>query len=148
MDYSNVQLRAQRAMSERMLERYPMSNSDLFSSEESSEDDISDLIYRNFRYRKSAADVPFRLDNPIDGSVPVLCRPSDTRPHSVSACAKCHSIRTNPRFRPSSFHYYGKLPNEPKVCVSDDSSENEIQMPQRKSFSNKRRRARFKHNLR
>lgn len=146
MDYSKVQLRAQRAMSDRMLERYPMSNSDLFSTDDSSEGDLSELIYRNLRF-KSPMDLPFRIDNSIDGSVPIV-QPAN-RPHSVNACAKCNAIRTNPRFRPSSFYFYGKPLNERNVCVdSDDSSENEIQVPKRKSFSNKRRRNRLKHSLR
>lgn len=144
MDYSKVQRRAQRAINDRMLERYPMTNSDLFSSEESSEDDLADLIYRNLRF-KSPMELPFRMDNFIDG-VPISNRPFENRPQSISACVKCNQIRTNPRFRPSSFHCYGKLQNEQKVCESnsDDSSENEIKVSQRKSFSNKRRRTRLK----
>lgn len=144
MDYSKVQRRAQRAINDRMLERYPMSNSDLFSSaDDSSDDDISDLIYRNLRF-KSPMELPFRMDNFVDG-VPVSCRPTENRPKSVSACAKCNQIRTNPRFRPSSFHCYGKLQSELRFCESDsDSSEDDIKVSQRKSFSNKRRRPRTK----
>lgn len=144
MDYSKVQRRAQRAINDRMLERYPMTNSDLFSSEDSSENDLADLIYRNLRF-KSPMELPFRMDNIVDG-VPVSRRPSENRPQSISTCVKCNQIRTNPRFRPSSFHCYGKLQNEQRICESnsDDSSENEIKVPQRKSFSNKRRRTRLK----
>lgn len=141
MDYSKVQRRAQRAINDRMLERYPMTNSDLFSSEDSSEDDLADLFYRNLRF-KSPMELPFRMDNFIDG-VPISSRPSEIhRPQSISTCVKCNQIRTNPRFRPSSFHCYGKLQSEQRVCESDsdDSSENEIKVPQRRSFSNKRRR--------
>lgn len=146
MEYSKVQRRSQRAMSERMLERYPMSNSDLFSSENSSEDDISDLVYRNLRF-KSPMELPFRMDNFTDGSLPVSYRLPELRPQSFSACAKCNQIRTNPRFRPNSFHYYGKLKNMPIVCLSD-TSEDEINLQKRKSFSNKRRRNRLKQKLR
>lgn len=143
MDYSKVQRRAQKAINDRMIERYPMTNSDLFSSDDSSEDDLTDLIYRNLRFKPSM-ELPFRMDNMVDG-VPVSCRHSKNRPQSISACAKCTQIRTNPRFRPTSLHCYGKLQNEQRMCESDDdSSEDEIQKPQRKSFSNKRRRSRLK----
>ena len=143
MDYSKVQRRAQRAISDRLMERYPMTNSDLFSSdEESSEDNVSDLIYRNLRF-KSPMELPFRMDNFVDG-MPV--RHLENRPQSISACSKCNQIRTNPRFRPSSFHCYGKLQNDHRIYDSDDdeSSEDELKVLERKSFSNKRRRSRLK----
>lgn len=153
MDYSKVQQEAadsqKRAFNDRMLERYPMSTSDLFISESSSEDnndDISAEIYRNLRF-KSPMESPFRMDSFVDvGS----CRPSAEKRQSVSiACAECNQIRIKPKFRPSSFHCYGKLRNERKFRESnDDSSENEIKLPQQKSFSNKRRRSRLKCNLR
>lgn len=149
MDYSKVQLRAQRALNDRMLERYPMSNSDLFSSENSSDDDISDLVYRNFRF-KPTAELPFRMDSFGDGIVPTICRPlSENRTQSTSACVKCNQIRTNPRFRPNSLHCHAKLQIEQKPCESsDDSSEADSQIPQRKPFSIKRRRSRLKCNSR
>lgn len=143
MDYSKVQRRAQRAISDRMMERYPMTNSDLFSSdEESSEDDVSDLIYRNLRF-KSPMELPFRMDNYVDG---MTVRAVENRPQSISTCTKCNQIRTNPRFRPSSFHCYGKLQNEHRIYDSDndESSEDELKVLEQKSFSNKRRRSRLR----
>lgn len=145
MDYLKVQRRAQRAMNDRILERYPMSNSDLFSRED---DEVSDLIYRSIRFKAPNEPPEFQVDSFVDG-VPVLCCLSGTRPQSISACAKCNRIQTNPRFRPFSFHSYGKLQNEQKLCESsDNSSEIEDKMSKRKSFSNKRRRSRLKHKRR
>lgn len=149
MDYSQVQNRARRALSERMFERYPMSNSDLFSSDSSSEVDISDLVYRNLRFNPSI-NPPVRLENFVDGSVPVSYHPVEIRPQSVAACTKCNQIRTNPRFRPSSYHCYSQLQNEKKVRsfeADGDSTDEQARMIQRK-VTKSRRRTRTKSHLR
>lgn len=149
MDYSQVQKRARRALSERMFERYPMSNSDLFSSDSSGEFDISDLVYRNLRF-KPPPNPPFRLENFVDGSVPVSFRSVEFRPQSVAACTKCNQIRTNPRFRPSSFHCYSQLLNEKKIRsfeADGDSTDEQDGMIQRR-VTKSRRRTRTKSHLR
>lgn len=148
MDPAYVQRRTQRSMSDRMLERYPMSNSDLYSSDSScDDDDISDLVYRNWRL-KAPVKLPFRVENFVtDESVTISRRPSDIRPQSIANCVKCNQIRTNPRFRPSSFHSYGKFVPEQKaaLCVADDdeSSDDQIEMNQQ-TFPKNRRRTRHK----
>lgn len=143
MNFPHVQRRAQSAMSDRMLERYPMSNSDLFSSDSSCEDEIADLVYRNLRL-KASMKLPFRMENYVDESMPISRHPPDFRPQSVADCSKCNKIRTNPRFRPSSFHSYGKLLNEQKMFASDDESSDDQVNAYRRPFPKHRRRSRLK----
>lgn len=143
MDNLKVQRRAYRAPADRMLERYPMSNSERYSSDISSEEDTSDLVYRNWRFKSPMAQ-PLQINSLVN-----VCEPVgsfEMRPNTHNACVKCNRIRTNPRFRPSSFHCYGQLQ---RVFVSDgDSSEEVEQDAQHKQFSNHRRRARPKCNSR
>lgn len=138
MDHLKVQRRAHRAPADRMLERYPMSNSELYSSDISSDEDTSDLVYRNLRFKP-----PFQMNSFANN----VCAPSGSVEFQPkSACVKCNKIRTNPRFRPSSFHCYGQLQ---RVIVSDeDSSDDQLQSTHRNSFSHQRRRARLKCNSR
>lgn len=146
MDNLKMQRQAHRAPADRMLERYPMSNSELYSSDISSDEYISDLVYRNLRF-KTPMGQPYKVNNSA-ANVYASVGSFENRSHSKGACVnvKCNKIRTNPRFRPSSFHCYGQLQKE---FVSDgDSSDDQLQFIQRNSFSNRHRRARLKCNSR
>lgn len=145
MEFPHVQRRPQKSMSDRMLERYPMSNSDLFSSDSSYEDEIFDLVYRNMRPKPPPVKHPFRVENFTNESVPISRRPPNIRPQSIANCIKCNQIRTNPRFRPSSFHSYGKLLNDQKSILSDDeSSDDQLMNAYQRPFPKNRRRPRHK----
>lgn len=144
MNSLKVQRRAHRAPADRMLERYPMSNSELYSSDISSDEDISDLVYRNLRF-KTPTGQPHQ-PNGFGNLCAPQQSPFEARSHIRNSCAKCNRIRTNPRFRPSSFHCYGQLQ---RVFVSDEnSSEDHLQSNQTSSISSHRRRARLKSNSR
>lgn len=123
MHYSMMQRTQLRApMSDRHLERYPMSSSDLFNSNSSSDEDVSDLVYRNYRFNGNAPP-PARLSDAPDEQLPM---PVQRRPHSMQAhCMKCNMPRTNPKFRHSSV-----LPSQirtqlGKFSASDGQYENE-----------------------
>lgn len=145
MDNLKVQRRAHRAAADRMLERYPMSNSDLYSSDVSSDDDISDLIYQNLRFKSPMG--PPRQINSFENNRAFVC-PPQLRPRTQIACQRCNNntIRTNPRFRPSSFHCYGQLR---RPLVSDEDSSEDLPQPNHRSqYSDHRRRARLRCNSR
>lgn len=154
MDFSQVQCRDQRAMEDRCSERYPVSNSDLFSSSDSSfANEIYDPVYRNLRL-KPQNKFPFRMDNLSTDEIPIdTQRHTHFRPQSLITGKTCNRIRTNPRFRPSSFHWYGgKISNERKVFAAnynnDESSEdqmyNEFNPPSYPKSCRRRRRPRYK----
>lgn len=145
MEFPHVQRRPQKSMSDRMLERYPMSNSDLFSSDSSYEDEIIDLVYRNMRLKPPPVKHPFRVENFTNESLPISRHPPDIRPQSIANCIKCNQIRTNPRCRPSSFHSYGKLLNDQKLILSDDeSSDDQFMNAYQRPLPKNRRRTRLK----
>lgn len=141
---------AHRSPSERGMERYPMSNSDLFISDSSSEDDVRDLIYRNFQFTKSI-EPPFRTTNEIH-SPNNQRRPPDIQPHSmIHSCTKCNRIRTNPNFRYSSAYCRSKRNMDFRIKSdgnNDDTTEDEDTLKPRRSFPHNRRRVRPKSHLR
>lgn len=133
-------------MANRIPSPYRMSNSDLFSSDSSSENGIDDHIYRNLQ--------PFRMENFITDEIMPISqyrRHIDIRrPQSMTNCKKCSQIRTNPRFRPSSYQCYGKSSNERNLFESndDESSDDQISF-QKPSFSKiRQRRFRYKNHTR
>lgn len=138
-----------------MTEQYPMSKSDLYSSDSSSENEIDDLIHHNLRPNASI-ELPFRMENFITvENMPVPQRRKDIRPLSMSNCKKCNQIRTNPRFRPSSFHCFNELSNVRNVFQSnndDDDDDNKLSEDQmsfyKPSFPKNRRRFRYKNHTR
>lgn len=147
MEFQHVKRRSQRPMSERMLERYPMTNSDLFSSDNSYEDEATNLVHRNMRH-KAPVKIPFRVEHFGNGS---SCQIPNIRPQSTTNCMKCNQIRTNPRFRPSSFHSYGKLINDHKWFMSDnddESSDDQLRNTSQRPYSKNRRRTYHKMNPR
>lgn len=141
---------AHRPTSDRHLERYPMSNSDLInSSSDSSDEDISDLVFRKFRSNGStAAQPPPRLMDIADEQLPL---PIPRRPHSMQPhCVKCNKIRTNPKFRHSSV-LSSTIRTQSNAFASDghyendysDSTDDELEQKMR-FFSNARRRTQMR----
>lgn len=143
----------QRIPLNRHMERYPMSSSDLLSSNSSDDEDVRDLIYRNIRFN-SSIEKPFRMPSIIDE---FSQRPPDIRPHSMqNTCIKCNRIRTNPKYRYSyTSCRSSKLQNNKRFSTSDgqyensnESSEDECKSHQRRAFQSNRRRIKFKNQLR
>lgn len=141
---------AQRSPSERALERYPMSSSDLFISDSTSDDDVRDVIYRNFNFTKTI-EKPFRASDEIY-SPNSQRRPPDIQPHQLlHNCTKCTRIRTNPNFRYSSSFCRSKRHRDMKTASDGqilDTSEDEQTPKPRRSFPHHRRRTRPKSQLR
>lgn len=140
-------------MAKRIPEQYPMAKSDLYSSDSSDssfENEIDDLNYHNLR-PKTAIKLPFQMENFITiENVPIAQRRTDIiRPHSMTNCKKCNQIRTNPRFRPSTFHCYNELSNVRNVFASNDDELSEDQVSFYKpSYPKNRRRFRHKNQTR
>lgn len=150
MQYSIIQKTAgQRIPLNRHMERYPMSSSDLLSSNSSSDED---LIYRNIRLN-SSIERPFRMPSIVDEFTQ---RPPEIQPHSMlNTCIKCNRIRTNPKFRYSYTSCRSKLHDNKRFSTSDgqyensdNSSEDACKSQQRRAFHSNRRRIKFKNQLR
>lgn len=139
---------------ERALERYPMAKSDLLISDSSSsENDVRDLIYRNYRFSQSL-EPPFRISNE-NHSPNINRRPPDIQPHTIiHSCVKCNRIRTNPHFRYSSVfcrnqrHKDLRTTSDGGQYENDETTDEEEILKPRRSFPQKRRRIRPKSHLR
>lgn len=139
---------------ERALERYPMAKSDLLISDSSSsEKDVRDLIYRNFRFSQSL-EPPFRISNE-NHSPNNNRRPPDIQPHAIiHSCVQCNRIRTNPHFRYSSAFCRNQRHKDPRSTSdggqyeNDETTDEEETPKPRRSFPQKRRRFRPKSHLR
>lgn len=126
----------------RHMERYPMSGSDLISSNSSSENDIKDLIFRNYRSNQSIERFG-QMPSILDEFQP---RSSDNnRPHSLIS-TKCSRIRTNPKYRYSYSNCHSKICEPRRFSTSDghyensdNSSESQCSPVQRYAQRNRRR---------
>lgn len=138
-------------MAKRMSGKYSIPKSNSYSSDSSFDNDTGDIVYHDLR-QKVPIKIPFRMDNSIIvENVPVLERRVDIRPHSLINCKKCNQIRTNPRFRPSSYHCYNELSKVQSIFHSndahDESSEDQVSF-YKPSFPKNRRRFRYKNHAR
>lgn len=126
-------------MARRLSEHYLMPRAELCSSDSSLSNDTGDLIYHDSR-QIDTIQMPFQMNQfiPVE-TVPV----PQLRPNSLANCKKCNQIRTNPRFRPTSFQSNMRssfLSND----YNDDESSKEDQVSfQKPSFPKNRRR--FRH---
>lgn len=139
-------------MAKRISEQYPISKSNSYISDTGFDNHTGDIVYRDLRQRVPIQ-IPFRMDrfHTVENE-PVSQRYGTIRPHSLINCKKCNQIRTNPRFRPTSFHCYSELSNAPNIIFhsnDDDDESSEDQMSFNKpSFPKSRRRVRYKNHAR
>lgn len=149
MPFTMQKVGAEKAAVARHMERYPMSSSDLLSSNSSSDADIRDLIYRNYQSNKSIERF---------GQMPTISNEYTRRPGNAAnrpfsmITPKCTKIRTNPKYRYS----YSNGPSksgDPRQfdehCENsgDNSSESQCSPVQRHS-QRLRRRLKLRNQLR
>lgn len=152
MSFTEVQCsKSDAVMARRMSEQYsmPKSNSQYSHSSDSSVSSV-DVVYHELR-QNVPIQIPFRMNSFMPAeNVPVSQRRVHIRPNSMANCIKCNQIRTNPRFRPSSF----QSDMQSKFLFSngggdddDESSEDQVSF-QKPSFPKNRRRFRYRNHAR
>lgn len=150
----SVDLKIRKTMAKRVSEQSSMPKPDLFGSDSSFNNDAGDIVYHDLR-QNAAINEPFGIDNNFMAieNIPISQRRIDIRPHSMINCKKCNQIRTNPRFRPSSFNCYNQLSNVQNMFQShydddiDESSDDQVSF-YKPSFPKNRRRFRYKNHAR
>lgn len=134
-------LKSDAKMARRLSEHYLMPKAELCSSDSSLSNDTGDFIYIR---QNDAIQMPFRMNQ----FIPVETLPlPQLRPNSLANCKKCNQIRTNPRFRPTSFQSTMRssfLSND----YNDESSEEDQVSFQKPSFPKNRRRFRHRDHAR
>lgn len=148
----------QRAGGERMpsmrhMERYPMSSSDLLSSNSSSENDMRDLIYRNYQSNHSFERF-YQMPSVLNEFNAYRSCDNNIRPHSMFT-PKCTKIRTNPKYRYSYSNCHSKVcerrrfPTLDGHCEnSDNSSDSQCSPVQQRQSQRNRRRYKLRANAR
>lgn len=134
---------ASKILAARHMERYPVSSSDLLSSNSNSDVDIRDLNDRNYQTSHSNFE---RFDQMPTISTEFIRRPGDTtnRPYSM-IMPRCTKIRTNPKYRYSYSNGQSKLDmdsrrsNRHDANSDDDSSESPCSFVRRHSQRIRRR---------
>lgn len=133
------------------MERYPMSSSDLLSSNSSSENDMRDLIYRNYQLNHSFERF-YQMANARNDLTAHRSHDNKNRPHSMFT-PKCTKIRTNPKYRYSYSNCHSKVCNRQRFPTfncenSDNSSDSQCSPIQQRQSQRNRRRHKLRANAR